>query len=529
MWYKVRYKEKRWFAIKAKFQQAYGKLFERGIQMKLVRVRFLASAGLAAAVFLLLSAPSYANCGAPQSVTSGDLTGQTMYLSCGKQAIGQMWAHRNALWNKTNGSTAGVTDGQDQGAGPNNAVPEVAGDPNNVNYSFIGNWQNAGTDGCIQNVNEGSNAPCTGGTDLPPTNWVIAGRDPANPTQVRAMFGSVDLNSLGQAWFCDNAGAASAGDHCGADPLNTGAQVTCGTVPSPAITSFAPPAGGHVIYQVNFPVQSVPYVDDCAIAESSGVNCPRNLNAGRVLMVRRGPCFGGTPVNNLAVNYTEAGTGSSRAELWHPYNAGDANYDGFPDATPTTPNAIALVPATNTTQPVDITLLASATPGLDDCLYLGTAAAADASPLAGFTPWLAPYVAMERHSAIPLCQFVCPNGSCATAAGQPCPQGGTSASNTGATPAPDKVLGLVATKTGSNKINVAWSTSGEETVSKLTLVGNRTNGTVDIRNVELKGGGLGGNYSVDLTSGDLKGAKKVSVIVTYNNGSKASFGPVAVE
>jgi hypothetical protein len=442
--------------------------------------------------------------------------------NCGDAAIGQFWLHKNAIWNKVGGGGTNA-NGIDGGASFNAATPDgvTAG-----SYLFGADWGSPGVDGCAFLTSE-ADGTCGSSPDPLPVDVVIAGRSPSNPTQSIAFFGSVDFNPAGQSWILDNLGAPVVDGHC-ADVVQAGPVFNCAPVPSPAISSFAPGAPGHIVYQVNLPAQSVTYADDCNVAESAAVNCPRNLNAGRVLMVRRGPCFGGTPVNNNAVIYNEQGSLSTRTELWHAFNAGDANYDGIVDAT-LVANPLTTVAAANTTQPVDITLLASATPGVDDCLYLGAAAAGDATPNAGFTPFLAPYVSMERHSAIPICQFVCPNGSCATAAGQPCPQGGTSASNTGATPAPDKVLGLVASKTGSNKFSVAWSTSGEESISKLTLVGNRTNGTVDIRNVQLKGGGLGANYSVDLTSGDLKGSKKVSVIVTYNDGSKASFGPVAVE
>jgi hypothetical protein len=508
--------------------QALGNYFQRGIQMKLVRLRVLAVAGLAVTLSLLPSAPSFANCGAPASIASAQLTGSSNMANCGNNAIGQFWAHKNGIWNKTSGATTNVS-GLDSGAGANAAVPDgvTAG-----SYLFAADWNNPGVDGCGFLVDEGGGS-CGDSPDPPAVDVVIAGQKATNPTIAVALFGSVDLNALAQSWILDNMGAAAVGSPCGDDLVQAGPVFNCADVPPPVLGAWSPGAAGHILNQVSFPAQSLVYPDDCAIAESKAVDCPRNLNAGRALMVRRGPCSGGAPVNNVAVSYTEAGTVSTRTELWHPYNAGDANYDGLVDAT-LAANPIATIGSALTSQQVDITLLTSAqvTVGVNDCLFIATAAAGDASPNAGFTSWLTPYVSMDQHSAIRLCQFFCSNGTCLDSAGASCPGGGTSVANTGtnATPVSDRIVNLVASKTGANKFSVSWSTTSENTIASFNLVGNKTSGTIDIgSSISPKGGGLGASYSISLSSSDLKGAKRVSVIVTYSDGSKASFGPIAIE
>jgi len=523
--------------------------------MKLVRMRFLVVAGLVAFVALLPAAPSFANCaGQLAAVSNGAITGISNMSGCGDNAIGQFWLHRQAKWNTVSGVTTNAS-GVDYGAAFNGAVPDgvTAG-----SYLFQGDWGAPGIDGC--SLSTGLESTCSGGTnpgavctgnaaaclgggvctgatgacgslpDPAATDVVIAGRNPGDPTLSVALFGSVDFNPLGQSWILDNMGATGA--TC--DSANTGPVFQCQSVVPPSISSVAPGASGHLIYQINFPEQPTTdmYPDDCLIAESAANNCPRNLDAGRALMVRLGPCVGGTPINNLAVLYTELGTLSTRTELWHPYNAGDADYNGFLDATPTVPNPITLISSAAQTLPIDITMLTSAT-GNNNCIYFATAAAADSLPVPGSTPWLAPYVSMARSGAVQAQQFVCPcdvsNTTC-TSAGPACGGCGTCVANSGATAAPDRVLDLQASKLGSGKYNASWATSGEESIASFQLVGNKGGGTVMIKSsIAPKGGGLGASYSVDLAASDLKGSKQISVVVTYNDGSKASFGPVSVQ
>jgi hypothetical protein len=301
-------------------------------------------------------------------------------------------------------------------------------------------------------------------------------------------------------------------------------------VPAPIVQSSAAGAPGHVIYQINLPAQNIPYSDDCGVAESAAVNCPRNLNAGRVLMVRRAPCRGGTPANNLAASYVDFP--STRTEFWHPYNAGDADYNGLVDAT-AAPNPITLISPSAQTIPVDITQAATATSN-DNCIYFGAAAAADASPNSGFTPWLAPYVSMATRVA-PLQQFICPcnlSDTACTAAGASCGAGcGVCAANTtGATAAPDRVLDLRATKVAGGKYNVSWVTSSETSIAKFDLVGNKSGGSVLLKgSIDPKGDGVGSSYSFNLAAGEMKGTKQVSVVVFYTDGSKATYGPAPVQ
>jgi hypothetical protein len=450
---------------------------------------------------------------------------------CGNNAIGQFWLHKNAIWNKVGGGPTG-TNGFDHGSSNNIAFLDPSG---GGTYAISGDWFNPGVDGCSNTAGvspqEGSAGACGSSPDWVPTDVVVAGQSSANPTQAVVLFGSADINPLAGFYILDNLGATNPtpADPCGG-LAEAGPMITCGTVPAPSIVSSAAGAAGHVIYQVSLPAQNIPYVDDCGVAESAAVNCPRNLNAGRVLMVRRAPCRGGTPANNLTATYVDFP--STRTEFWHPYNAGDTDYNGLVDAT-ATPNPITLISSSAQTIPVDITQAVTATSN-DNCIYFGAAAAADASPNSGFTPWLAPYVSMATRVA-PLQQFICPcnlSDTACSAAGASCGAGcGTCAANTtGATAAPDRVLDLRATKVAGGKYNVSWVTSSETSIAKFDLVGNKSGGTVALKSsIDPKGDGVGSSYSFNFAAGEMKGTKQVSVVVFYTDGSKATFGPAPVQ
>jgi hypothetical protein len=522
-WYKKRF----WNRLKGR--PFFSNPFERGFEMKLVHRRFLVFTGLAVAVLLLAQAPSFANCGGAVAVQNAVLTGAPNVQGCGANGIAQFWVHKNAKWNLTSGATTAVS-GLDSGGAGNPAVQDP-GSPTGT-YFISGDWNNPGVDGCCFLTADPGTGPCGSNPDPPATDMVLAGQDTANPTQALAIFGSVDFNPIAQQYILDVMGnPGGSGDLCGTDIVTPGPVFACAPVTPPSIVSVAPGAAGHLIYHFSFPAQNVLYPDDCNGAESSVSNCPRNMNAGRALMVRRGPCKGGSPVNSLAVTYVDAP--ASRTELWHPYSTADADYNGFQDAAPTTPNVITTIPGTAQSDvAIDFTLLNTVT-AADNCLYVGAAAAGDAAPLAGNTVWLTPYVSMMRSGPVRIASFYCNNDptvvTC-TSAGPACGTGGVCVANNGVgTPAPDRVVDLKASKLGSGKYNVSWGTSGEATIAKFDLVGNKSGGSVEIKSVNPKGGGLAANYSVDVAAGDLKGSKQVSVVVTYTDGSKASFGPAPVE
>jgi hypothetical protein len=498
--------------------------------MKLFRLKYLALVGVAAAVGLLAPSASYANCGSSAPIATGVVTTPNLVQNCGSNAIGQFWLHRNAIWNAVSGAQT-VAQGVDSGASPNPVLEDTTAPGT---YSYVADWIAPGVDGCALLANEGPAAPCTGGSDLMPTDIVVAGQV-GNGTLAAAFFGSVDLNPLTQNYLLDNLSAAAVGDHCGGDPAEFGPQpYDCVQIAPPSISNIS--GTGPFTYTISLPPQSIPYLDDCNVAESAAVNCPRNLNAGQVLMVRRGPCSvtpPGVPVNNRVATYVEFGTSSSWTAHWHPYSAADADFNGFTDPGTTTRNAITKVAAGGGSVPITTNLLtpAEATAGVDDCLYVGIAAAGDNGAAAPQTPFLTPYVSMEQHSAIPLCQFICPNGSCAPAAGQPCPQGGSSASNTGATPAGDRVVNVKVTKKF-GKTDVSWDTTSELATAGFNLIGTKKNGRdvrLNARLIPAKNGttGSGASYTMSIPASALKGSTSVYVEIITINGAKERFGPAS--
>src|SRR5574341_1429485 len=89
------------------------------------------------------SAPLYANCGSPIAIQAA-VPDPPVFASCGTDAIGQYWAHQNAVWNKV--GPAG--SGHDSGALSSNLLCVDCPSPGTT-YRLVSNWGNAGADGCV--------------------------------------------------------------------------------------------------------------------------------------------------------------------------------------------------------------------------------------------------------------------------------------------------------------------------------------------------------------------------------------------
>jgi hypothetical protein len=549
--------------------------------MPALRIKFLIAVTCLALVVLAGTVPAGANCGSPLGV-GNTKPGTTPFNSCGANAIGGFWAHKLGVWNVGTGSTAaGGTGGDDSGSFTASLIDLGGG-----SYKFAGDWGNSGVDGCIQTITGDNGASgnacigacdtsgllcqppsiatcdgvydtvCNGTADLVPTDFVVGGQandTSGRATQSTAYFGSVDLNECKQSYAVEDSGApAGTGGPCtdGTQCLQIAPQQNCAPVPRPAISSFtAGPGGNQTTLNLSFPAQSVPYTDDCANAASKNINCPRQLSGGRALVMRRGLCTQ-PPRNDTSVWL--ATFARNNVNSWHPYNATDLDYNGFPDATPTVPSTANIIaqnagttsivitassgrcyapntcqaPATNvgaacisnndciggpcgggalsaTTCTADTGCTVGAFTRCAACLYLGLVAVGDVAPQAGKTPMLAPYVSINTNPI--------------------------SLAGTAPTPATDRVMDLVASKTG-GKATVSWDTSSELNTAGFKVMGQRKTGEqfqIGPSFVEATGktDGQPHHYSVDLNGGDLKGATKIYIVVVHPTGADETFGP----
>jgi len=560
-------------------------------------LKFLTVTTCATLLALAGSVPCYATCATGISV-SLTKPGGAPIANCGLNAVAQFWIHKKGIWNS---ATTGIDSGTTY---PNTNPSATAG-----SWFVSGDWGNSGVNGCpqaqgLENGLQGNScsgncdisglqcsvplaaADCDAGLgdtvcvpseDLAATDFVIAGKDPANPSGSVVFFGSVDLNECSQAYALDSLGAtAGNGSPCpgaGSDCDRVGPSFSCVPVVFPTIIG-ATSGTNSTTFTLSLPGQTtpIPYRDDCDVASSRSVNCPRDLDAGRVLMFRRGVC--GTVPPSDGVLSTAAGV-----RLWHAFDPTDTDYNGNSGVPGTTPNPISATLGTaNCTLPgpcpnrfngaphttqiavasgtgrcvTNATGVISATtctsdagcvtagtscdlqkgrcinplngqqgpavcsptipcPGTiftacADCLYLGLAAAGDASPAAGSTQWIAPYISINATNPIDL-----------------------KLSAPGATPATDRVVNLAAVKTG-GKASLSWDTTAELSTSGFKVMGQRKTGAqfpIGPSLIEATGktDGQSYHYSVDLSGGDLKGATKIFIVVVHPSGPDETFGP----
>jgi hypothetical protein len=483
-----------------------------------IKVLVLALAGVA--VLAIGAAPGFANCSVGQDYTSAQLGGGS-FVNCGDLASvrAYAWRHRQGV----QGTVSGGLDNNTTAGGIDSGFRSSLADTGLFSESFVVpggvvityNTGNAGGDGCANGTTARepdavSSPPCgtNSSTSLPVHNFVLAGVDPSNSFHAVGAAISVDGNEAIVAWFGDQAGAPTVdGDPCGGDAFSVNSSdISCGAIPAPAVTGLVGCDIDGCTLNVAVGPHGIPILDDCDVAYSKTINCPRNLDGGRALFYKRGSCSA-PPTDLRTFTYTEVPL--SGAENFRPFGE-DRNLNGVLDSGEDTIVAngrrdpIVLPGNLVASTPVFIPKLAGAT----DCVYLGAAVRLDPTPLtspnANAQPVYTPLVSM---SPVPI-------------------------SLDTATPVSDRVLDLRASKSKGNA-NVSWLTSAEFTISGFKLVGQRSNGSsVDLSGlIAPKQGNTGGSasYSIDLKMGDLKGAGKVSVVVIHADGHQTTFGPVSFE
>jgi len=283
-----------------------------------------------------------------------------------------------------------------------------------------------------------------------------------------------------------------------------------------------PVAGGYQVTLTIGDVSGVPILDDCAIAESRAINCPRNLYAGRALVYKHGSC---SPVSFLPTadrrvylypSLLPVSGVQSIVPNWTQYSEEDLNLNGLLDPGEDGANGgvvngrldpviIAGTAATSRT------LFVPAVPAATDCIYFGMTLALDANhffvnpptnTISGETV-LGPVV-----SVMPL----------SIRAGS-------------ASAASDEVIELRASKS-QGKGSVDWTTGVELTTSGFNVIGAKKGGgevKINANLIAAKEGttGKGASYSLSFDAGQLKGSSSVYVEVVKNDGSKERFGPAA--
>ncbi|HEU5182499.1 MAG TPA: hypothetical protein VFW45_17060, partial [Candidatus Polarisedimenticolia bacterium] len=347
----------------------------------------------------LESARSYANC--PSAPILQGFT--TSFESCGPNAAAFFWGHGRAVQRTiaydANAATASVA-GHDSGINQSMTQGMMIDGPNggaaNGSYLAATDGANGGSDGCFLNTSlcDTSLLGCRGGPDFGVVDYVIAGVDPAQPNVARMVAVSVDYNEFFAQHVLDNAGAAAVdGDPCGGDAFS-GYPVpqTCAPIPAPEILGVTPAPGGSSVSLGFGDVSGILILDDCAIAESRAVNCPRNLYAGRILLFKRGECSPSAAaafdrrVFIFPPQLPPFPTFQTITPNWLTFSPEDANLNGILDAGEDGSNGGAadgrldplIVPGTATTS---ATVTLPVLPGATDCVFFAMTLALDANHL----------------------------------------------------------------------------------------------------------------------------------------------------
>ncbi len=492
------------------------------MQLKWIRGVAILSAGI-----LTLAVPvgsAYANCTNVGFFVTHGLTNR--FEGCGPDPSAFAWFHGRGVQriigpeNTANqGNTTSGHDSANRSSCVNDGMCADAGAPGA--YFGGGDFGNQGWDGCIANIPEGTSL-CNGGPDYGPLDFAFGGIDPATPNVGRFAAVSVDFNQVLTSWVLDNAGAPSAGgDPCSGDALSGNpAPFTCSPISMPNITGSSPTSGGSIV-TIGMPLQNVPVLDDCNVAETKAANCPRNFYTGRVLMFKRGACTAGTsatfdrrsyvfPASPAASNLTVPGN-------WTPLSNEDANLNGVLDAGEDGTNGgavngrldLIIVPGQNA---ASTSARIPTIPGAGDCVYLATAIGMDNNGLSVNPPTNTIFGEMVLSTVV----TVNPNPITANSA----------------TPVADLVTTIVASKTG-GKGKVDWTTGVEMTISGFNVIGTKKGGGNEVKIngtlVAPKEGttGKGASYTFEFDAGQLKGSSAVYIEVVKNNGSKARFGPAS--
>jgi len=474
-------------------------------------MRALRILGLALAVgaaSLLASTPSMANCLGGGSIFQG--FGGFGYTNCGDQPVAFVWHHQRAIQGVVSGATTNGAAGVDSGATGSLGdwlVPGALPGEYLVTYD----WSQPGADGCTTLLLDGD-LSCNGSglNSLPVGDVALAGKNPTNPLHSLGAIASIDGNEPFQAWVLDQAGALSSdGDPCGVDAsTNNTEPITCGSIPVPIIQSAGSCNSAGCTLQVQIPIHQTPVLDDCNVAMSKAITCPRNLYVGRQLFVKRAACGSTAPG---AVNGFDTRTFANDVSTFPgtmvanfvPYSPEDRNLNGIVDGTETGP--LTFVRITGNSGPATVPVVIPKIVGATDCVFLGIGLVYDSAPIAPGTNVFSPRVSVN----------------------------GSPVSLDTATPAGDRVVNLqVAKKSG--KTDISWDTTAELTTVGFNVIGTNRNGRdvqLNTRLIPAKHGttGEGASYSISLTASALKskGSTAVYIEIVKTNGAKERFGPAS--
>jgi len=479
----------------------------------------------------------YASC--PNAPIQHNFGGTTWFQNCGPSPIAYAWMHKRGVQRviNTGGGSGNTASGHDSGR--NQTLPEgmflqtndTNGNPIPGAYQGQSDFANPNWDGCPQKPEffEVAAIPdqC-GTTDYAPLNYVLAGVDPLFPNVAKVAALSVDYNQLLGAWLLDHAGAPpiSPFDCAGATFQFNPAPVDCLPIPVPQITGTgACSAAGCNIGIGAGDVSALvgnSILDDCAVAESADVNCPRNLYQGRVLVFRHGAC---TPATGDAFDrrtwiYPVSGTNLNVAPNFTQFSLEDGDLDGVLDpnendgANPPADNANGrldpfVIPGTAV---ASTSIFVPAVPGAPDCIFLGMGILLDAGGGIVNPPTNTIFGESVVSPIVSLNNNPIRAGS--------------------ATPVSDLVTTITATKLPQGKGKVDWSTGIEMTTSGFNVIGTKKGGgevKINASLIEAQEGttGKGASYSVTFEPGQLKGSSSVYVEIVKTNGSKERFGPAS--
>mgnify|MGYP001112211189 CR=1 FL=1 len=488
--------------------------------MRIQALRAMGLALISAAAALPGAGPARAGCPNPVPFFQG-YTRNGHFAGCGDaQAYFFYWEHHRAVqrvWGDDIATTGPA--GNDSGALGSIRDSVMApydrtgreGKPTPGAYRLVMNqwdWSNIGSDGCIVNRPEADPSCLHGGNfSLPVLDFVIAGSDAADRLLAKAAVLSVDGNERNQFWILDQAGAPSMdGKPCGADASSYALEpVTCGRIPAPRIVSPVRCDSTGCSLSVAVDPADVPFLDDCAVANSRSINCPRDLLAGRGVFVKRAPCNATSPEKVGFFDTRSFRMDSRKGSITRnfvPYAPQDANLNGVRDGSEPPHAALVVKGNAGQTVPVRIPKIA----GAADCAYLAVGLVLDSAPSTSDCGGPCEPVVTPLLSVHPT-PFVL---------------------NT-ASPAADRVVNLVADRSA-GKAEVSWDTTAEISVAGFHLIGTRKDGgTVRLRPnlIQARKGttGEGAHYSVTLAAGALKGLTAVHVEMVRTGGARERFGP----
>jgi hypothetical protein len=330
----------------------------------------------------------------------------------------------------------------------------------------------------------------------------------------------------------DNAGAPATGggpDPCGADAFQVNpAPVNCENIPVPQITGTgACTAAGCNIGIGSADVSALvgnAILDDCNVAETAALNCPRDLYQGRVLVFKHGACSPATAAAFNRRSYVYPAAPASGTLIVTPnftvFSLEDGDLDGVLDANE---NDGANPPADNAngrldpfiipgTAPASTSIFVPAVAGAPDCIFLGMGILLDAAGGSINPPTNTIFGESVVSPVVSLNLNPIRAGS--------------------ATPVTDVVTTVTATKLPQGKGKVDWSTGIEMTTSGFNVIGTKKGGgevKINANLIEAQEGttGKGASYSVTFEPGQLKGSSSVYVEIVKTNGSKERFGPAS--